>query len=69
MSKKLSIQESVNFYNPSPARKQLFHLMRAKFPNGKAQTHANFSLTIHPDRVDYYFDLFSQYKTPKNKLS
>ena len=28
MSKKLSIQESVNFYNPSPARKQLFHLMR-----------------------------------------
>lgn len=69
MGNKSSIQESVNFYNPSPARKQLFDLMRVKFPNAKAQTHANFSLTIHPDRVDYYFDLFLQYKTPKNKLS
>ena len=53
MGNKTDLSNSVNFYNPSPVRKQLYQLMRIKFPGGKAETHANFSLTIHPDRIDY----------------
>jgi hypothetical protein len=62
MGNKSDLSNSVNFYNPSPVRKQLFQLMRIKFPGGKAETHANFSLTIHPDRIEYYLNLFSQYR-------
>ena len=58
MGNKSDLSNSVNFYNPSPVRKQLYQLMRIKFPGGKAATHANFSLTIHPDRIEYYLNLF-----------
>ncbi len=63
MGNKTDLSNSVNFYKPSLVRKQLYQLMRIKFPGGKAETHANFSLTIHPDRIDYYLDLFSQHKS------
>lgn len=65
MGNKSDLSSSVNFYNSSPIRKQLFQLMRIKFPGGKSETQINFSMTVHPEKIDYYLNLFSEFKTKR----
>lgn len=50
------------FHKPTIERRELFNLMRIKFPKGIKEKQFKFSMTIHPDKVDYYIDLFTQHK-------
>lgn len=53
---------SQKYYEPTVGRKELFNLMRIKFPKGKKEKQFEFCMGIHPDKIDYYIDLFKQYK-------
>jgi hypothetical protein len=52
----------VTYYNPTVERRELYNLMRTKFPKGVKEKQFEFSMTITPDKIDYYIDLFTQHK-------
>jgi hypothetical protein len=49
-------------HNPTAERRELYNLMRIKFPKGVKEKQFEFSMTIGQDKIDYYIDLFNQYK-------
>jgi hypothetical protein len=50
------------YHNPTVERRELFNLMRTKFPKGIKEKQFHFSMTVRPEKVDYYIDLFTQHK-------
>jgi len=66
-SKNKQVDKTAALREPTEARRELYEVMRAKFPGGKKESQMKMSLELSDDRVPYYIDLFKLYPTKSGK--